>query len=154
MSTLQAERGPHHQTERPWQVATIERVGARFAQHNKTMSTLVLALFMAHGLGVVCLGTRMVVPSTLVFMVPPLLVVTATHDPLSLACLVAYVAWIGSMISRPERESFGAITTFVAALFVDAAAFAAWGHYTAAVEIAAFAPLARRLLLANQPYPA
>ncbi len=105
------------------------------------------AVLIAHALGIATWATRVILPSALVFVAPALLVATEARDPWVIAALLAYVAWVGTMMNASTSPRLAIATTFSAALFVDAAAFFTCGHPVVAVELAAAAPFVRRLVV-------
>ena len=115
------------------------------------MSTalVITAALVAHALGLATWATRVVLPSVLVFIVPPLLVVTGTRDPFAVAALVAFVLWIAKIMRADVDSRLAIATSFSAALFIDAAALFSFGHPIAAAELAVLAPLVRRLVLVH-----
>jgi hypothetical protein len=114
-----------------------------------SFALVIAAALIAHALGLATWATRVVLPSVLVFIVPPLLAVTGTRDPLAIAALVAFVLWIGKIMRSDVDPRLAAATAFSAALFIDAAALFACGHPVVAAELAVMAPFVRRLVLAH-----
>lgn len=115
------------------------------------MSTalVIAAALIAHALGLGMWATRVVLPSVLVFIVPPLIALTGTRDPLAIAALIAFVLWISKIMRTDVDPRLAIATAFSAALFIDAAALFACGHPVAAVELAVVAPFVRRVVLTH-----
>lgn len=114
------------------------------------MAWLLCALVVANALAFASLFVPAVAPPVLAVAASPLLVVTATHAPLTVLLLLAFAGWMaGGIVSSDRHLPFANATTFTGALFIDAAVFAYAGHPVIAMECAALAPLLRRIMLSH-----